>query len=88
MVVNAVRVSILIAAASILVRRAWQRGPDWYDDPLPDPPAPGAQPAEGALARQVLDGAIAGPEYRAEMARLAAAEARHRPFALPAGWAQ
>lgn len=89
MVVNAaVRASILIAAAGVLVRHVRRRGPDWYDEPLPDPPVPGAHPAEGVLARRVLAGEITGHEYRLEMARLAAAEAAYQPFALPAGWAE
>jgi hypothetical protein len=83
----AVGASILIAAASILLQRAWQRGPDWYDEPLPDPLAPPAHSSEGHLARRVLDGEITGHDYRLEMARLAAHEARYRPFTPPAGWA-
>jgi hypothetical protein len=83
----AVRASILIAAASILLRHVWQRGPDWYDEPLPDPPAPAAHSAEGLLARRVLGGEITGYEYRLEMALLAAQEPEYRPFTPPPGWA-
>jgi hypothetical protein len=87
--VRTVGASILIGAAAVLIRRALQGRPEWYDEPLRDHPPPVDRSAlrcyEDDLLARLLAGEITRDEFRQELEWVAVCEAYDRPCAPPAG---